>query len=70
MNFQNWGFSDLSVSKEYDSKKYYLFERLGFNTIAINSYVEETDEEPKKKKRKGEIKEKKRFYSSPYRYLQ
>ncbi|XP_047525736.1 ribonuclease P protein subunit p30 [Pieris napi] len=65
MNFKNWGFSDLSVSKEYDSKKYYLFERLGFNTIAINSYVEETDEEPKKKKRKGEIKEKKDFIPPP-----
>ncbi|XP_022117947.2 ribonuclease P protein subunit p30 [Pieris rapae] len=65
MNFQNWGFSDVSVSNEYDSKKYYLFERLGFNTIAINTYIEEIDEEPKKKKRKGEIKEKKDFIPPP-----
>lgn len=65
MSSKTWGFSDLCVSKEYDTKKYYLFERLGFNTIAIDTYVEEIDEEPKKKKKKGEIKEKKDFIPPP-----
>lgn len=65
MSCKNWGFCDLSVNRNYDLKKLNLFEKLGFNTIALNSHVEETSDEPKKKKKKGEIKEKKDFIPAP-----
>lgn len=61
MSCKNWGFCDLSVSRNYDLKKLNLFEKFGFNTIALNTHVEETSDEPKKKKKKGEIKEKKDY---------
>lgn len=65
MSCKNWGFCDLSVSKNYDLKKLNVFEKLGFNTIALNTHVEEVIEEPKKKKKKGEIKEKKDYIPAP-----
>lgn len=65
MSCKNWGFCDLSVSKNYDFKKLNLFEKFGFNTIAVNTHVEEVSEEPKKKKKKGEIKEKKDYIPAP-----
>lgn len=65
MSCKNWGFCDLSVSRNYDFKKLDIFEKLGFNTIAINSQVEEPSDEPKKKKKKGENKEKKDYIPPP-----
>ncbi|XP_050670193.1 ribonuclease P protein subunit p30 [Leptidea sinapis] len=54
---QEWGFCDLSVSKDYDLKKLKILSGLGYNTIAIDTRVEEVVEEPKKKKKKGDTKE-------------
>lgn len=65
MSCKNWGFCDLSVSRNYDLKKLELFEKLGFNTIALNTHVEESSDEPRKKKKKGEIKEKKDYIPAP-----
>ncbi|XP_026755571.2 ribonuclease P protein subunit p30 [Galleria mellonella] len=65
MACQNWGFCDLSVNKSYDLTKLSVIEKLGFNTIAINTLVEETGDEPKKKKKKGDMKEKKDSIPSP-----
>ncbi|XP_068630948.1 ribonuclease P protein subunit p30 [Battus philenor] len=62
---KNWGFCDLSLSRSCDISKIQSLHKLGFNTVAINTYVEEAVEEPKKKKRKGEIKEKKDFIPNP-----
>lgn len=62
---KNWGFCDLSVSRNYDLKKLELFEKLGFNTIALDTHVEESSDEPRKKKKKGEIKEKKDYIPAP-----
>lgn len=62
---KNWGFCDLSLSRSCDISKIYMLHKLGYNTVAINTYVEEAIEEPKKKKRKGEIKEKKDFVPDP-----
>lgn len=65
MAYKNLGFCDLSLSKNYDYNKLDLLEKLGFNTVAINTHVEEPDEEPKKKKKKGESKEKKDYIPAP-----
>lgn len=65
MSCKNWGFCDLSVSRNYDLKYLDLFEKFGFNTIALNSHVEESSDEPKKKKKKGEMKEKKDYIPAP-----
>lgn len=59
MTRQNWGFCDLSISNNYDLKNLGIFEKLGLNTVAINTHFEEASDEPKKKKKKGEVKEKK-----------
>ncbi|CAH2243075.1 jg2181 [Pararge aegeria aegeria] len=60
-----WGFCDLSIDKNYDLNSLYLIEKLGFNTIALNTHVEEVSEEPKKKKKKSEPTEKKDFIPLP-----
>ncbi|CAG4918230.1 unnamed protein product [Colias eurytheme] len=65
MTVNDWGFCDLSIGKEYDLSKLYLFERLGFDTIAINTFFDDCDEEPKKKKKKGDPKEKKDCFPPP-----
>lgn len=65
MSCKNWGFCDLSVSRNYDLKKLDLFKNLGFSTIAINTHVEEVSNEPKKKKQKGESIEKKDYVPPP-----
>ncbi|KAJ0178952.1 hypothetical protein K1T71_005727 [Dendrolimus kikuchii] len=57
MTCKNWGFCDLSVSKKFELDKLKQIEVLGYNTVAINTYIEELDEEPKKKKKKGESKD-------------
>lgn len=57
MTCKNWGFCDLSVSKKFELDKLKEIELLGFNTMAINTYIEELEEEPKKKKKKGENKD-------------
>ncbi|XP_022825098.1 ribonuclease P protein subunit p30 [Spodoptera litura] len=62
---RNWGFCDLSVSKNFEPDKLHLIEKLGFNTIAINSHVEEPSDEPKKKKKKGETRDKKDYVPPP-----
>lgn len=56
---RNWGFCDLSIDKGFDLTTVHLIEKLGFNTIALNTHVEEASEEPKKKKKKSEPTEKK-----------
>ncbi|XP_046963112.1 ribonuclease P protein subunit p30 [Vanessa cardui] len=53
------GFCDLFIDKKYDINKLNCIEKLGFNTIAINTHVEEGSVEPKKKKKKTDPKEKK-----------
>lgn len=58
---RNWGFCDLSVSRNYDLTKLHELQKLGYSTVAINTFVEELNDEPKKKKRKGEVKEKKDY---------
>ncbi|XP_041970700.1 ribonuclease P protein subunit p30 [Aricia agestis] len=61
----NWGFCDLSINKNYDFKDFNQILKLGFHTIAINTHVEEVCEnEPKKKKKKGDPKEKKDYIPS------
>ncbi|KPJ02901.1 Ribonuclease P protein subunit p30 [Papilio xuthus] len=65
MAHKNWGFCDLSVSRDCDITKIYCLQKLGLNTVAINTHVEEIGDEPKKKKRKGETKEKKDFVPDP-----
>ncbi|CAK1545922.1 unnamed protein product [Leptosia nina] len=65
MSSKDWGLCDLCVNKDYDINKIYLFERLGFNTIALNTHIEDFDDEPKKKKKKGESKEKEDFIPPP-----
>ncbi|XP_013138900.1 PREDICTED: ribonuclease P protein subunit p30 [Papilio polytes] len=62
---KNWGFCDLSVSRDCDITKISCLQKLGLNTVAINTHVEEISDEPKKKKRKGETKEKKDFVPNP-----
>lgn len=62
---RNWGFCDLSISKNYELNKLHLLENLGFNTVAINTHIEESSDEPKKKKKKGEAREKKDFVPPP-----
>ncbi|XP_028028878.1 ribonuclease P protein subunit p30 [Bombyx mandarina] len=61
----NWGFCDLSISKNYDIDKLHIIEKLGFNTIAINTCLEEGSDEPKKKKKKGDTREIKDFVPPP-----
>lgn len=64
-SFKNWGFCDLALSKNYDFNKLHFLERLGYNTLAINTLVEEPDEEPKKKKKKGETRENQDYIPAP-----
>ncbi|XP_050343603.1 ribonuclease P protein subunit p30 [Nymphalis io] len=52
------GFCDLFIDKKYDINQLNYIEKLGFNTIAINTHVEEGSDEPKKKKKKNDPKEK------------
>ncbi|KAJ8733471.1 hypothetical protein PYW08_001769 [Mythimna loreyi] len=65
MSCRNWGFCDLSISKNYVLESLHLLEKLGFNTVAINTHVEEPSDEPKKKKKKGETRDKKDYVPSP-----
>lgn len=62
---RNWGFCDLFINRNYELEKLHLLEKLGYNTIAINTHVEEPSDEPKKKKKKGEVREKKEYVPSP-----
>ncbi|KAM3960999.1 LOW QUALITY PROTEIN: ribonuclease P protein subunit Rpp30 [Aphomia sociella] len=64
MACQNWGFCDLSINKNYELTKLEVFKKLGFHTVAINTYVEEASDEPKKKKKK-ESKEKRDSIPDP-----
>lgn len=65
MSLRNWGFCDLSISNKFELDKLQTLKKLGYNTIAINTYVEELSDEPKKKKKKGENKEKKDYIPEP-----
>ncbi|XP_075971421.1 ribonuclease P protein subunit Rpp30 [Anticarsia gemmatalis] len=65
MALQSWGFCDLSIRNNYELDKIHLIEKLGFNTVALNTLVEEPSDEPKKKKKKGETREKKDFIPLP-----
>lgn len=62
---RNWGFCDLFISKNFEHEKLHLLEKLGYNTIAINTHVEEPSDEPKKKKKKGEPRDRKDYLPSP-----
>lgn len=61
MSCRNWGFCDLCISNNIDLEKIECFEKLGYSTIALNTYVEEPTGEPKPKKKKGESREKKDY---------
>ncbi|CAG9795315.1 unnamed protein product [Diatraea saccharalis] len=65
MACRNWGFCDINISKTFDLNKLESIQKLGYNTIAINSHVAEQSEEPKKKKRKGDNKDKKDLIPDP-----
>ncbi|XP_049869804.1 ribonuclease P protein subunit p30 [Pectinophora gossypiella] len=65
MSCENWGFCDLSISKDYDLSKLDLLEKCGFHTVAINTHVQEPGDEPKKKKKKGDSKENKDLIPPP-----
>lgn len=66
MSLQNWGFCDLCVSNKIDLEKLEVFTKLGYQTIALNTYVEELSSgEPKAKKKKGETREKKDYIPDP-----
>lgn len=65
MASRNWGFCDLSICKGFDLTKLDLLPKLGYSTIAIDTFVEEPNDEPKKKKKKGEGKEKKDYLPPP-----
>ncbi|KAG6456570.1 hypothetical protein O3G_MSEX009800 [Manduca sexta] len=54
MSARAWVFCDLSVSRDFPLDQVHLIKKLGFDTIAINTYVEEPSDEPKKKKKKAE----------------
>ncbi|XP_023941785.2 ribonuclease P protein subunit p30 [Bicyclus anynana] len=60
-----WGFCDLFIEKNFDLNKVHYIEKLGFNTIALNTHVEEVSEEPKKKKKKNDPTEKKDYVPLP-----
>lgn len=65
MGSTTWGFCDLCIHKNYELDKLHHLEKLGFHTVAINTYVEEPSDEPKRKKRKGDTKEKSEFIPAP-----
>lgn len=65
MSCHNWGFCDLCISNKIDLEKIESIEKLGYKTIALNTYVEEPTGEPKPKKKKGEIREKKDYIPEP-----
>lgn len=65
MSTHNWGFCDLSINRKFDLKKLEEIEKLGYNTIALNTYVEEPEEGPKPKKKKGGNKEKNDYIPPP-----
>ncbi|CAH0729242.1 unnamed protein product, partial [Brenthis ino] len=60
-----WGFCDLMIDKSFDISKLQFIEKLGFNTVAINTNVAEEDDEPKKKKKKNDPKDKKDHIPAP-----
>ncbi|KAL4711724.1 hypothetical protein ACJJTC_003491 [Scirpophaga incertulas] len=62
---KNWGFCDLSINKGFDVNNFDSLVKYGYNTIAINTIVEEGSDEPKKKKKKGDCKEKKDYIPPP-----
>ncbi|CAD0197252.1 unnamed protein product [Chrysodeixis includens] len=53
---RNWGFCDLSVSKNFTLEKLNFLDLARYNTVALNTHIEDVGDEPKKKKRKGEAK--------------
>ncbi|OWR47557.1 ribonuclease P [Danaus plexippus plexippus] len=62
----NWGFCDLCIDRGFDFKTLSSIKKLNYNTIAINTYVPEAEDEPKKKKKKAEqTKEKKDYIPAP-----
>ncbi|KAG7308038.1 hypothetical protein JYU34_006678 [Plutella xylostella] len=65
MDPQEIGYCDLSISKNFDLTQLQIIEKLGFNTVALNTYVEEVCEEPKKKKKKGAVREKQDYFPEP-----
>ncbi|KAJ2952051.1 hypothetical protein O0L34_g4315 [Tuta absoluta] len=65
MDCKNWGFCDLAVSRSFDLTKLEIFEKCGFTSIAIDTHVLEPSDEPKKKKKKGEVKELKDIIPAP-----
>lgn len=65
MSFENYGFCDLCVNRNFDLNHLNLFEKFGYTTIAINTLIEETPDEPKKKKKKGETKDKQDSFPLP-----
>ncbi|XP_013200280.2 ribonuclease P protein subunit p30 [Amyelois transitella] len=65
MTNRNWGFCELSINRNFDMNHLKSLADLGYNTIAINTYVEEATDEPKKKKKKGDVKEKKDAIPGP-----
>lgn len=66
MSCHNWGFCDLCISNKIDLEKIKSIEKLGYSTIALNTYVEEPiGGEPKPKKKKGETREKKDYIVDP-----
>ncbi|XP_045447022.1 ribonuclease P protein subunit p30 isoform X2 [Melitaea cinxia] len=60
------GFCDLNIDKMYDINTLSFIEKQGFQTVAINTHVEEVNvEEPKKKKKKNDPKDKKDHIPPP-----
>lgn len=62
---RDWGFCDLSVSKNFNVDKLCYLEFAGYNTVAFNTHIDDASEEPKKRNRKGESREKKDFVPPP-----
>ncbi|XP_053603533.1 ribonuclease P protein subunit p30 [Plodia interpunctella] len=65
MENRNWGFCELSIDRNFPTGDLKKLGDLGYHTITINSYVEEATDEPKKKKKKGDLKEKKDAMPAP-----
>lgn len=62
---RTWGFCDLCIDKNYDTSQLRFIENLGYYTIALNTHVEEGNEEPKKKKKKTDFKAKTDYIPPP-----
>ncbi|XP_026737466.1 ribonuclease P protein subunit p30 [Trichoplusia ni] len=62
---RDWGFCDLSVSKNFGLDKLHFLEFAGYNTVALNTHIVDASDEPKRKKKKGEVREKKMDFVPP-----